>query len=139
MLNYKRVVYCCETRKPGQDSRRHPEKPPYRCFLSDLTGFAGLRRAGPTRTSLSILHTPGTVNKSRVRLSYHSPDNWKKNRLRSILLINELKFNRLQERCTHNEINCQPTTISSLCQHGFESSLSAQHAACAFKYPGEDG
>jgi len=25
---------------------RHPERPPYRCFLPDLTGFAGIRRAG---------------------------------------------------------------------------------------------
>ena len=45
-----------------QDYRRHPEIPPYRCFLSDLTGFAGLRRAGPTRTGLSILHSPQAVN-----------------------------------------------------------------------------
>ncbi len=30
-------------------TRRHPETPPYRCFLSDLTGFEGLRRAGPAR------------------------------------------------------------------------------------------
>gem|GEM_PF-1988274 len=34
----------------GQVTRRHPETPPYRCFLSDLTGFGRLRRAGPTRT-----------------------------------------------------------------------------------------
>jgi len=25
---------------------RHPERPPYRCFLPDLTGFAGICRAG---------------------------------------------------------------------------------------------
>jgi hypothetical protein len=35
----------------GSAPRRHPEWPPYRCFLSDLTGFGGLRCAGPTRTS----------------------------------------------------------------------------------------
>ncbi len=35
---------------PGQATRRHPELPAYRCFLSDLTGFAGFCRAGPTRT-----------------------------------------------------------------------------------------
>jgi len=33
----------------GQVCRRRPEDPPYRCFLSDLTGFAGLCRAGPIR------------------------------------------------------------------------------------------
>ncbi len=32
--------------------RRHPEAPPYRCFLSDLTGFGGLRCAGPARAPL---------------------------------------------------------------------------------------
>lgn len=26
---------------------RHPERPPYRCFLPDLAGFEGFRRAGP--------------------------------------------------------------------------------------------
>jgi len=31
-------------------TRRRPETSPYRCFLSDLTGFGELRRAGPTRT-----------------------------------------------------------------------------------------
>ena len=36
---------------PGQATRRHPEWPPYRCFLSDLTGFGGFCRAGPTRTA----------------------------------------------------------------------------------------
>jgi hypothetical protein len=51
---------------PGQDYRRHPEIPPYRCFLSDLTGFAGLRRAGPTRTALSILEDRGGVNESQA-------------------------------------------------------------------------
>ncbi len=34
----------------GQVTRRHPETPTYRCCLSALAGFAGLRRAGPTRT-----------------------------------------------------------------------------------------
>jgi len=34
---------------PRQAPRRHPEGPAYRCFLSDLTGFTGFRRAGPTR------------------------------------------------------------------------------------------
>ena len=37
-----------------QAPRRHPEWPTYRCFLSDLTDFAGFRRAGPTRTAGSI-------------------------------------------------------------------------------------
>ena len=46
----------------GQENRRHPETPSYRCFLSDLTGFAGLRRAGPTRTAVRILDVMGTVN-----------------------------------------------------------------------------
>jgi len=26
---------------------RHPQDPVYRCFLSDLAGFTGLRRVGP--------------------------------------------------------------------------------------------
>ena len=39
-----------EINKSGQENRRHPEASAYRCFLSDLTGFTGLRRAGPTRT-----------------------------------------------------------------------------------------
>jgi hypothetical protein len=46
----------------GQETRRHPETPSYRCFLSDLTGFAGLRRAGPTRTAVRILEVAGDVN-----------------------------------------------------------------------------
>ncbi len=33
----------------GQVTRRHPEGPAYRCFLSDLTGFTSFRRAGPAR------------------------------------------------------------------------------------------
>ncbi len=37
-----------------QAARRHPEDTPYRCFLSDLAGFEGFRRAGPTRTKASI-------------------------------------------------------------------------------------
>ncbi len=45
-------------KSPGQAPRRHPEFPPYRCFLSDLTGFAGFRRAGPTRTARSIISSP---------------------------------------------------------------------------------
>ena len=53
----------------GQETRRHPETPPYRCFLSDLTGFAGLRRAGPTRTGASIPDVEGDVNGS----SAHHP------------------------------------------------------------------
>ena len=46
----------------GQENRRHPETPAYRCFLSDLTGFAGLRRAGPTRTAVRIHDVGGDVN-----------------------------------------------------------------------------
>jgi hypothetical protein len=46
----------------GQENRRHPQAPPYRCFLSDLTGFAGLRRAGPTRTEANILDVQRDVN-----------------------------------------------------------------------------
>ncbi len=46
----------------GQADRRHPEAPPYRCFLSDLTGFAGLRRAGPARTTGRIPDVGGDVN-----------------------------------------------------------------------------
>lgn len=46
----------------GQENRRHPETPSYRCFLSDLTGFAGLRRAGPTRTAVRIPDVGGDVN-----------------------------------------------------------------------------
>jgi hypothetical protein len=46
----------------GQATRRHPECPPYRCFLSDLAGFAGLRRAGPTRTGTRIPDVRRAVN-----------------------------------------------------------------------------
>ena len=49
----------------GQEPRRHPETPAYRCFLSDLTGFAGLRRAGPTRTGASIPDVGEAVNVKR--------------------------------------------------------------------------
>ena len=31
----------------SQASLRHPKRTPYRCFLPDLAGFEGLRRAGP--------------------------------------------------------------------------------------------
>jgi len=48
----------------GQENRRHPEAPAYRCFLSDLTGFARLRRAGPTRTVVRILDVREAVNRS---------------------------------------------------------------------------
>ena len=51
-----------ENKLSGQDTRRHPETPPYRCFLSDLTGFERLRRAGPTRTAVRILDVEGDVN-----------------------------------------------------------------------------
>ena len=36
-------------KSPGSSQAylRHPEGPTYRCFLPDLTGFAGFRRAGP--------------------------------------------------------------------------------------------
>jgi len=48
----------------GQATRRHPEDPPYRCCLSALTGFEGLRRAGPTRTLASrIIREPEAVNR----------------------------------------------------------------------------
>jgi hypothetical protein len=46
----------------GQETRRHPQTPPYRCFLSDLTEFEGLRRAGPTRTDARIPDVPRYVN-----------------------------------------------------------------------------
>jgi len=39
---------------PGQATRRHPEVPPYRCFFSDLAGFEGFCRAGPTRSGWSV-------------------------------------------------------------------------------------
>lgn len=42
---------------------RHPETTIYRCFLSDLTGFAGLRRAGPTRTAVRIPDVGRDVNR----------------------------------------------------------------------------
>ena len=47
---------------PGQETRRHPQASAYRCFLSNLTGFAGLRRAGPTRTIMRIPDVQGDVN-----------------------------------------------------------------------------
>ena len=50
----------------GQENRRHPETPSYRCFLSDLTGFAGLRRAGPTRTAVRIPEVGRDVNRRRI-------------------------------------------------------------------------
>ena len=50
----------------GQETRRHPETPSYRCFLSDLTGFAGLRRAGPTRTAVRIPDVGGDVNRTFI-------------------------------------------------------------------------
>jgi hypothetical protein len=46
----------------GQATRRRPEFPPYRCFLSDLAGFEGFRRAGPTRMRSSIPHEGWNVN-----------------------------------------------------------------------------
>jgi len=62
-MNVNRKIRQSSLKMPGQDTRRHPEIPPYRCFLSDLTGFVGLRRAGPTRTLLSILHALLAVNR----------------------------------------------------------------------------
>jgi hypothetical protein len=56
----------------GQDYRRHPEKPAYRCFLSDLTGFTGLRRAGPTQTSISLLQSLWAVNAGLAALYWCS-------------------------------------------------------------------
>jgi hypothetical protein len=56
----------------GQGSRRHPETPPYRCFLSDLTGFAGLRRAGPTRTAVRIPEVQGDVNINSEDKAFHT-------------------------------------------------------------------
>jgi len=38
----------------GQATLRHMEWPTYRCFLPDLTGFAGFHCAGPDRQR----HTP---------------------------------------------------------------------------------
>ena len=46
----------------GQATQRHPEVPPYCCFFSDLTGFEGFRRAGPTRSAASIPHEINPVN-----------------------------------------------------------------------------
>jgi len=46
----------------GQAIRRHPELPAYRCFLSDLTGFAGFRRAGPTRTRSEAYRRRGRLS-----------------------------------------------------------------------------
>jgi hypothetical protein len=48
--------------RSGQATRRHPEYPPYCCFFSDLTGFEGFRRAGPTRSAASIPHQYTPVN-----------------------------------------------------------------------------
>ena len=48
---------------PGSAPQRHPIAPPYRCFLSDLTGFKGHRRAGPIQAlSLRILPQAPSVN-----------------------------------------------------------------------------
>ena len=44
------LPFSYSSKMPGQATRRRPDAPTYRCFLSDLTGFAGFRRAGPTRT-----------------------------------------------------------------------------------------
>ncbi len=56
-------------RMPGQATRRHPELPAYRCFLSDLTGFTGFRRAGPTRTrSVAYQMTWALSMSSQARL-----------------------------------------------------------------------
>jgi hypothetical protein len=46
----------------GQATQRHPEYPPYCCFFSDLTGFEGFRRAGPTRSAASITYEDSPVN-----------------------------------------------------------------------------
>ena len=46
----------------GQATQRHPEYPPYCCFFSDLTGFEGFRRAGPTRSAASIPYHFNNVN-----------------------------------------------------------------------------
>ena len=40
-------------RATGQATRRRAEGHAYRCFLSDLAGFAGFCRAGPTRRLFS--------------------------------------------------------------------------------------
>jgi len=73
-------IGCLANKISGQDYRRHPEIPPYRCFLSDLTGFKGLRRAGPTRTRLSILQSSGHVNKSTAFGSQHPAGQLEKKR-----------------------------------------------------------
>ncbi len=58
----------------GPATRRHPEAPPYRCFLSDLTGFEGLCRAGPARTPAArIPYPPKTVNRHALGRRHDSP------------------------------------------------------------------
>ena len=44
-------VIVLKNQMPEQATRRHPEAFTYRCFLSDLTRFAKLRRAGPTQAA----------------------------------------------------------------------------------------
>ncbi len=58
-LHFVDHVARLEQKKSGQATRRHPEFPPYCCFLSDLTGFAGFCRAGPTRTCVGYLRKEG--------------------------------------------------------------------------------
>jgi hypothetical protein len=65
--NLAQMFWFVKKKISGQENRRHPETPVYRCFLSDLTGFAGLRRAGPTRTGLRIPDVGGDVNNIFVK------------------------------------------------------------------------
>ena len=47
------------TGSSGQAPLRHPPAPAYGCFLPDLTGFAGWRRAGPEPSTLRAESCPG--------------------------------------------------------------------------------
>jgi hypothetical protein len=49
-MEWRSSVSFKKEKMSGQATRRHPDGPAYRCFLSDLTGFTGICRAGPTRT-----------------------------------------------------------------------------------------
>ena len=49
LVKYTSVLFMEIKRATGQATRRRPEGLTYRCFLSDLTGFASFCRTGPTR------------------------------------------------------------------------------------------
>ena len=42
------IPWLTRTASSSQATLRHPESTPYRCFLPDLAGFEGFRRAGPS-------------------------------------------------------------------------------------------